>query len=1212
MDHRSPHSHLRAAAALALVFASAPALAVEAQQEKQELKKVRLSLRATGDRIEGAKFGRLVDDYGSYVVLSVPAGALQTMRRSGMDVEPLAENIGLGAFVFDPAEGAPPLPPRLRDHEDGPEPRYYLVQFRGPIREEWLAELKRSGVEPIHYAPDNAMVVRATPPQIAAATRGPEVRWRDLFHPAYKLSDDLAWLLGRPVRRIQAGRQRYRVGVFKTGATDRLIAAIAAFGGRVDRVPDVPGLYFHTLLVELDTARLEELAALREVCRVETWSPDRRLDERANQIVAGTVPGSVPPSPGYASFLTARGIDGSGITVGVVDDGVDVSEGHLAGRVTDNATIRRGAPAGAEGHGHHDAAIIAGQCTHTDPDGFQWGGGVAPQAHILNLPMLRAGYSSDDAQAQVDIVETTAGNGERGTVSNNSWGSVFYNNAYGAREALYDALVHDASASLAGLQPLAIVFAAGNSGPSNGSINQSPHPAKNILLVGASENYRPALSGQSTCGTVNADNADEIACFSSRGPTADNRIRPDITAPGTWIASALAGSTTLWGDIDASHRYSSGTSQAAPHAAGATALIQQWWKSTHDGALPAPALSKAMLINGATDGSAGTYGSVPNTAEGWGRLNLANVIGTGVPTIYDNQEHVLGTTGQTFSLGGNVAGNAAPFRVTLVWSDAPGAAGANPSLVNNLDLEVTAGGNTFKGNVFADGVSVTGGERDTRNNVEAVYFPPGAVSGSFVVTVRATSLNGDGALGNADASDQHFALVVFNGTPCALPAPTASAAPNGDDRIDVTWSTVAGATSYRVLRATSPGGPFTDLGIASIAPFADTTVEPFTEYFYVVRSIGSCESGDSAAAAATSLGTIAAPETVAAIRTGPTTALLTWSTVRGASGYRIYRTSNQSTYTALGTSGTTSFADGTPSVNTAYLYKVRAIDAIARESADSAKALLTTVVLTDPHATAGVAVKAAHFAELRSAVNAVRALAGAAPVTFTDASLPSVQVKRLHLLELRSALQAARASLALPQFLYLEPVITSGSTEVRFMHLKELRQATGAAMQPLPILTQILSNPGFELGDGGGWVRTPGVITDDPAIPARSGSFKARLGGGGVEQTHVLEQHLTVPGTAIAATLSFWLSVTTEDSASVPYDELRVQILNGANAALLETLATYSNVDATGTYVQKTFDLLAYKGQPITIRFLGVEDGVYATAFVIDDTSLQIARPGLP
>jgi hypothetical protein len=59
---------------------------------------------------------------------------------------------------------------------------------------------------------------------------------------------------------------------------------------------------------------------------------------------------------------------------------------------------------------------------------------------------------------------------------------------------------------------------------------------------------------------------------------------------------------------------------------------------------------------------------------------------------------------------------------------------------------------------------------------------------------------------------------------------------------------------------------------------------------------------------------------------------------------------------------------------------------------------------------------------------------------------------------------------------------------------------------------------------------------------------------------------------------------------------------------LLQTLATYSNVDATGAYVQKTFNVLAYKGQTIRVHFHGSEDEFYGTSFVIDDTALDIAQ----
>ena len=94
--------------------------------------------------------------------------------------------------------------------------------------------------------------------------------------------------------------------------------------------------------------------------------------------------------------------------------------------------------------------------------------------------------------------------------------------------------------------------------------------------------------------------------------------------------------------------------------------------------------------------------------------------------------------------------NSKPFRVTLAWTDAPGPTSGN-AFVNNLDLEVTVGGNTYKGNVFSGAFSATGGIADTRNNVESVFIPAG-VTGSFVIKVKATNIAGDGVPGNADPS----------------------------------------------------------------------------------------------------------------------------------------------------------------------------------------------------------------------------------------------------------------------------------------------------------------------------------------------------------------------------------------------------------------------------------------------------------------------------
>ena len=119
------------------------------------------------------------------------------------------------------------------------------------------------------------------------------------------------------------------------------------------------------------------------------------------------------------------------------------------------------------------------------------------------------------------------------------------------------------------------------------------------------------------------------------------------------------------------------------------------------------------------------------------------------------------SVGNTYTVNGSVSDPSRPVRVALVWTDPPGA--ADPALVNNLDLAVTVGGTTYRGNVLSGGTSVPGGSFDTVNNVEMVRLPAGIPQGTpFSITVSAAGLNGDGILGNSDTTDQNFALVAYN------------------------------------------------------------------------------------------------------------------------------------------------------------------------------------------------------------------------------------------------------------------------------------------------------------------------------------------------------------------------------------------------------------------------------------------------------------------
>ena len=174
------------------------------------------------------------------------------------------------------------------------------------------------------------------------------------------------------------------------------------------------------------------------------------------------------------------------------------------------------------------------------------------------------------------------------------------------------------------------------------------------------------------------------------------------------------------------------------------------------------------------------------------------------------------------------------------------------------------------------------------------------------------------------------------------------------------------------------------------------------------------------------------PTGVVAVALTPTSVRVTWNAVDGAASYRVYRRAAGGGFTLAGLPTFASF-DDTVSANAAYLYRVRAVD-VSGESPDSAADLVTTVIFTED-----ARIRAQHVTQLRTAVQAVQALAGQPASPFTDASLTGVLVKRVHLVELRTALDAARAALGLPALVHPDPAITAGATPVRASHFVTLR-----------------------------------------------------------------------------------------------------------------------------------------------------------------------------
>ncbi|WP_431967944.1 S8 family peptidase [Actinacidiphila sp. bgisy160] len=238
-----------------------------------------------------------------------------------------------------------------------------------------------------------------------------------------------------------------------------------------------------------------------------------------------------------------RGYDGKGVSVAVLDTGIDADHPDVSGHIVEKVDFT-GSPSGPrDGHGHgtHVASTILG--TGAASNGQRKG--VAPGAD------LRVGKVCDDnGQCTDDAViagmEWAAHSGAK--VVNMSLGGDPSDGTDPLSQSL-DELSRDTGTLF--------VVAAGNSGPGKGTVG-SPGAADEALTVAA------------------VDKQDRMADFSSRGPrVGDGAAKPDIAAPGVDIVAARAAGTAMGTTVDEYYTTASGTSMATPHVAGAAALIAQ-------------------------------------------------------------------------------------------------------------------------------------------------------------------------------------------------------------------------------------------------------------------------------------------------------------------------------------------------------------------------------------------------------------------------------------------------------------------------------------------------------------------------------------------------------------------------------------------------------------------------------------------------------------
>ena len=525
----------------------------------------------------------------------------------------------------------------------------------------------------------------------------------------------------------------------------------------------------------------------------------RQVIKKGKNNVAGTILG--------VDTLRENGVDltGKGEIVAVCDGGFDIgrednvhpdfegrvkaiksypiSEEHL-GEVYNQR--RDSGPADvSDGHGTHVAGSVLGSghasrhlAGHDKPIR-----GIAYEAELVFQAVEQEMEWRDPKYYQIygrfsltgipeDITDILQFAHDQGTrIHSNSWGGS-YPGEYDSTCRLMDEFIWNH-------KDFAIVVAAGNEGSDREFMGvipptsiQSPATAKNVITVGATESVRPEFNDR-TYGkrwpkdypvspfwaSPIANNPYQVAAFSSRGPTNEGRIKPDVVAPGTYILStrsrAIPHKLDGWERIpdNLDYFYLGGTSMSTPLVSGCCALLRQYFKEYYERPKPSAALLKAALIGGAT--KLPRYSPPDQKADihqGFGRVDLKSIVippAPGAVYIYDGFEMSDNlNTGEVAEFKIVVKSPAVALRVAMAYTDFPG-----PNLVNNLNLMLFRSTRTGAGRYYVGyGDSTNKRVPDATNNAEVIHVDH-PEPGTWTVQVVAS---------NVPEGPQDFAL-YFSG-----------------------------------------------------------------------------------------------------------------------------------------------------------------------------------------------------------------------------------------------------------------------------------------------------------------------------------------------------------------------------------------------------------------------------------------------------------------
>jgi len=417
------------------------------------------------------------------------------------------------------------------------------------------------------------------------------------------------------------------------------------------------------------------------------------------------------------------------------------------------------------GHGTHVAGSVLGNGSGSAslPDCSQTIIGIAPDAHLFFQAVEQKVDWKDPSDTQYYGQFVLAGIPDDPTIlfqSAYDQGARIHSNSWGGGEpGAYDLHCEKLDEFVWNNKDFCVLVAAGNDGTDrdgSGRINPlsitSPGTAKNCITIGASETLRPEFS-TSTYGNIWPDDypvppiaynelasdPDRVVAFSSRGPTVDGRIKPDLVAPGTYILSTrsrfIASNNKAWGAYAPSNLYfyMSGTSMSTPLASGTVALLRQYLRQWVYISEPSAALIKSCLLVSAVKlEQTGAISAFPTIDQGYGLINLDGI--TTTPdnvNVYFFEETEGLATGEASEIVFQVLSSDIPLRISLAYTDYPGSA-----LVNNLNLMLESpDGVLYVGNQLSVGDLTM----DTKNNTEVMHIES-PETGQWTIKVVASNV----------------------------------------------------------------------------------------------------------------------------------------------------------------------------------------------------------------------------------------------------------------------------------------------------------------------------------------------------------------------------------------------------------------------------------------------------------------------------------------